>query len=246
MDESIDSETSNKILNLITAHPGLTLSDIAKFLNIKITVLEFYLSSLVKQNKISIKESDGYIKYYKCKRKQKKDRRTKNTREVILETISKNPGIHLANIAEVHNMSNQLAQYHLRYMEKKGLINSVKKEDGYYKRYYISDGNIGVEEKQIIALLRQEQVIKIVFLILKNPNIKHKEILKEVNIVASTLSYHLNKLSEYDIIDSISYGKERGYFIKDDKKIIKIIRKYRLDNLVTGLKDSWKDMHLIG
>ena len=142
-------------------------------------------------------------------------------------------------------MSSQLAEYHLLNLEKKEQIYGVKDPQGYYKRFYIKESEVGVKEKNILALLRQEHHLKIVIHILLNPNIRHRELLEKLQIAGSTLSYHLKRLEDQDLVGSISYGKERGYHIKDEKEIIQIIMKYKLGEIIEGFKDIWKDLHLI-
>jgi predicted transcriptional regulator len=246
MDETLDLELCRKIYNLLSKEPGLTLSRIAEILDVKLVYLEYHVSSLIIKENIISKNEQGYNKYYlKKKVNIRRDKRTDNTKNYIFDLIEQNPGLHLARIANMCNMSSQLAEYHLLNLEKNNLIIGLKGKNGYYKRYYIKEGEVGREEKNILSLLRQEHLIKIVLLILKNPNIKHKQLLENLDIVASTLSYHLKKLEEYDIIISKSYGKERGYEIKNKKEIFRVVRTYKLDQMVDGFKDAWQDFSLI-
>ena len=203
MDETLDLELCRKIYNLLSKEPGLTLSKIAEILDVKLSFLEYHLSSLVLKENIISKNEQGYNKYYlKKKVNIRRDKRTDSTKNYIIDLIEENPGLHLAKIAEMLNMSSQLAEYHLLNLEKINLIIGIKGKNKYYKRYYVKEGEIGRDEKKILSLLRQEHLIKIVLLILKNPSIKHKQLLENLDIVASTLSYHLKKLEEYDIIIS--------------------------------------------
>jgi len=246
MDKTLDLELCRKIYNLLSKEPGLTLSKIAELLDVKLGYLEYHLSSLVLKENIVSKNEQGYNKYYlKQKVNIRRDKRTNDTRNIIIDLIDQNPGLHLAKIAKMLDMSSQLAEYHLINLEKSNLIIGLKGKNKYYKRYYIKEGDIGLEEKKILSLLRQEHLIKIVLLILKNPNIKHKQLLQNLDIVASTLSYHLKKLEEYEIIISKSYGKERGYEIKNKKEIFRLVRRYKLDQITDGFKDAWQDFTLI-
>ena len=116
------------------------------------------------------------------------DRRTIETRERIYDLISKNPGLHLSRIADILNMSEQLAEYHLLYMIKNNFIIHSKDEGGRCKRFYLKDGNIGINDKKKLSGLRQKKLLKIIFLLLEHHNLQHKEIVSYLNIPPSTLS----------------------------------------------------------
>lgn len=246
MKEPLDPEICRKIYNSIKENPGVTLSSIADILDIKIPIIESHLNSLVVNKDVHPINEQGNIKYYIAKQTPlRRDRRTENTRQRIFELVEENPGLHLAKIAELLQMSSQLAEYHLLTLEKNELIFGIKDDQGYYKRFYTKGTDVGVQEKQTLALLRQEHHLKIVAHILLNPHIKHKELLEKLAITGPTLSHHLKRLEEYDIVGAVSYGKERGYHIKNEKEIVRIIMKYKLSVIVDGFKDIWKDLHLI-
>jgi len=162
-------------------------------------------------------------------------------RNRIYQVVLKNPGWHLSKIAEKVNIRVSLAEYHLKYLEKNGLILSVKKKGGYHRRYYVTNSEIGVEDKRILEILRQEKLVTIISLLIQNPNMRHKDLLKKFNITSSTLSYHINKLKEYGIIDISLYGEEKGYQLKNKKKIIQLLIKYESRRLVKDFKDIWDD-----
>ncbi|MFH1101832.1 MAG: winged helix-turn-helix transcriptional regulator [Methanobacteriota archaeon] len=152
--------------------------------------------------------------------------------------ISKQPGLHINKIGELLNIDRQLITYHLRYLEKHNLI-TITKEKG-YTRCYIK-GEIGIEDKKKLSLLRQEIPLKIVLYLLKHPYTKHREILAEFDIAKSTLSYHLKKLIHQEIIDIQDIGTEKGYLIINEKEIINFLIKYKPSRISRGLKDTWTD-----
>jgi len=244
MTEMYDLEIQKKILDFISKNPGVHLSKIAEILSIKIPLIEQYLSYMEKTNLIDTIESEGFKKYYTHNiRKGSRDQRTIVTQGKIYTVIAKEPGIHLSRIAEICNMRTSLAEYHLLSMERQQLLTSVKQGGGYYKRYYIEDDSLGTEDKKILGLLRIETSLKIVLFLLKNPSFRHKDLLKNLNIASSTLSYHINKLVDNDIIEVASYGEEKGYSIKNKKKIIRLLRKYEMHQILGDFKDIWKDFN---
>ena len=167
----------------------------------------------------------------------------RETRKKIYDLIIKNPGLHLSKIAEMLKMRTSLAEYHLIYLENNNLIHSVKDEGGYYRRFYVKEGDIGTEDKKIFSLLRQETPLKIIAFLLRNPKFRHRDMLKELHIASSTLSYHINKLVSKGIIEVITYGEDKGYRIVNKKKIIQLLLKYEFRTIVDDFKDVWDDLH---
>jgi len=161
------------------------------------------------------------------------------TRRKIYELISKNPGLHLSKIAELLHMRTSLVEYHLFFLEKNGIVHSVK-ERGYI-RFYIR-GDVGTEDKKILSLLRQETPLRIILCLLKNKNMQHKEILKNLEISPSTLSYHLKKLVSHDVVNVQSYGEERGYSVNNKTEIVRILVQYKPYSVIEGFKDVWLDL----
>lgn len=159
-------------------------------------------------------------------------------RRKIYQLVLKNPGLHENKIADIIKISNQLADYHLSYLEREGLIVSAKEEG--YKRYYVK-GEIGSIDRKKLSLLRQEIPLKIVLLLLKHKKLAHKEILSYLDLAASTLSYHLKKLLKHDIISYSSRFGEKKYEIKDEKEITNLLIKFKPYSWVDNLTDSWTD-----
>ena len=240
MHKSIESEEERKIYNLIVQHPGLHLTKIATLLNMRITLVDQYLHKLEEKGVISSSTDEGYKCFFNDEKKVgSQDKRTLITQRKIYELIQKNPGLHLSKIAERMNMRLSLAQYHLYNLERNSLI-VAEIEEG-YKRYYVQDSEVGSREKQIISLLRRDIPLQIVLHLLKKNLAKHKELLEFVNVSPSTLSYHLTKLVEYEILDVQTYGEEKGYKIKNRREILRILLQYIV---VDGFKELWDDFKI--
>jgi len=237
MKSFLKSETEKKIYYIILKYPGIHLTKISELLNIKISDLKNQLQFLEEERLIHSKEDSGFKRYYIGDRNiGSRDKRVTNTQQKIYELIQENPGLHLSKIAVLMQMRLSLAQYHLANLNRDNLIISIT-EDG-YKRFYIKDSDIGSEDKKIVSLLRKEIPLQIVTFLLKKSNAKHKEILEVIDVSPSTLSYHLNKLVEFEIIEVKSYGSEKGYKIKNKRAVISVLVKYIVAD---GFKDLWDD-----
>jgi len=162
-----------------------------------------------------------------------------DTRRKIYDLVAKNPGLHLSKISELLNMRISLVEYHLNYLEKNQVIAYIR-ESGYL-RFYIK-GKIGIEDKRILAILRQDIPLKILLFLLKNINSQHKDILGYINVAPSTLSYHLKKLIKFGLISVQSYGDERGYFVNNREIIVKLLVQYKPYSLIEDFKDIWIDL----
>lgn len=137
-------------------------------------------------------------------------------------------------------MRKSLAEYHLNYLEKNQVILAVVEER--YKRYYAQETDIPVEDKKVLALVRQKIPFDIIRLLLKYKFLPHKDIADKLDIPLSTLSYHLNKLQEQGLIDSQKYGEDKGYFIKDKKSIMKFLLRYEMHSAVDSFKEIWDNI----
>jgi predicted transcriptional regulator len=211
----------------------------------KIPLLESQLSRLEQRGEISVVQENGTLRYYPKKRDGEEIESSKaDTRKKIYDLIAQQPGLHISKIAKILIISHQLTEYHLFQMEKENLITSVKLKTGYFKRYYIKESGVGFKEKRILALLRQEHLLKIILYLYRYPNITHRDLVKKLKIAPSTLSYHLGKLLDYDLIDFKDQGREREYILKYERELIWTIRKYKLHRLIEGFADLWKDLNI--
>jgi len=226
-----------QIQNLILENPGLYLTKIAEILDLSVTVVELYLRELENESIINTTEESGYKRYSINKKDKVLGQTLQGTRRDVYDLVVDNPGLSLTSVAEKLKMGISLARYHLNYLEKKGLVSSVKEEG--YKRYYSKSSEMGVSEKKLLALFRQEIPLKIVFLLLQKNHMQHKEILKHFDFAPSTLTYHLNKLLRDEVISVQKYGEEKGYLIADKKIVIEFLRKYKIYKMMNNFNDIW-------
>jgi len=184
------------------------------------------------------------------------------TRRDIYNVILKNPGLHLREILRITNLPTGSLQYHLKYLEKYGLITSIANKK--YIRYYIKD-KVSHKEKKILNFLRQEIPRRIILMLLiPGPGhiYKDKKTQKEaykktstflltyskkeiieltkhwkgsydkdffVNKHYTTVSFHLQKLLDADIIEDVKIGRENKFKLKDPELFWEIFIKYNDD-----------------
>lgn len=163
------------------------------------------------------------------------------TRRKIYDIISKNPGVHLSKIADLGQMRISHVEYHINYLEKHEIV-TVEKSTG-YKRLYIK-GTIGTKDKRYLSILRQKTLLQIVLFLLKNETVHHKDILENVEVSPSTLSYHLNKLVKHDIVEVQRSGEHKGYQLKNREEIIAWLIQYKPFDLYEGFTNIWTDLSI--
>jgi len=163
------------------------------------------------------------------------------TRKKIFDLIDNNPGINLSRIAELLELSFQLVDYHLYYMVNHELITIVKEKG--YKRCYVKD-KIGVEDKRILGLLRQDVPLRIVTFLINNPCSRHRDILDFLDMKSPRFSYYLKKLVKNGIVTVAVIDDRRGYIVVDENRIIQLIIRYKPYKLSKMVEDTWDDFTL--
>lgn len=228
MIETQEQKRIQRIYQYIIRNPGCHLSKIAEDLHLTVTTVTQDLQSLEDQHDIIGTQESGYKRFYAIQQKGKqRDKRTDNIRKQIYDIIQRNPGLHLSKIADLLDVSVPLADYHLDQMVKEHRINVIKDEAGYFKRYYATDTVIESQEKKILEVLRKNVPLKIVLLLLKHGSLRHKDLMKQLKISASsTLSYHLTNLVDSGILTVHPHGKERGYELTNPEEVVRILKKY--------------------
>ena len=159
------------------------------------------------------------------------------TAQKILYFIQNNPGCHLRKIKEMMHISMGTAQYQLDRLEKMGRITSTR--TGLYKHYF----PIGVfqdHEKEILQILTQETAREILMFIIEKQAPTQTDIVNSIDISAASVSWHIKRLIEYNIIEEIKEGKFKRYQLhnrKDSSKYISTLMR----NYYPAIWDKWSN-----
>lgn len=161
-------------------------------------------------------------------------------RRRIYEVVNKFAGCHFREIERKSSLPTGTVKYHLSYLAKHGLITETKSQNNV--RYFPKA--FKTENKNLLGLLRQTKVREIILFILTNPNCNHEQIVQAVNVSPSTVSWHIRKLEDNEIIGSRKKGRKTFYNIITDKKvIITLLITYKesfLDSLVDRVLEMWE------
>lgn len=160
-------------------------------------------------------------------------------RKTIYQTILKSPGLHFRELQRRTDLVIGSLQYHLNYLKKRGLI--IEEKDRGYSRFYVG-GKLDEREKELLSFLRQGTVRRIIFFLVEHPNSNHKRITEKMRLSPSTVSWHLKRLTEAEILKNIRRGRESYFKVSNPDLIIKVLISYResfIDRLVDKFIESW-------
>ncbi len=116
--------------------------------------------------------------------------------------------------------------FHLGHLKKLGMIKTS--QDGQYLRYY-SNGEIDNQDKRIIEISRQKNISKILSMLVKQGTMQYSDLANGLNLSLSTVSWHLKKLLDNNIIVKYTRGRKSYYALYDPVQIKEVVTKYNLD-----------------
>jgi predicted transcriptional regulator len=154
--------------------------------------------------------------------------------------IKKNPGLHFRELQRRLKVPLASLEYHLDYMVRKKVL--LREDEGHYTRYYVEQ--LDAEDKKILRSLRQRRLREIVLIILSEEKVKYCDLLDTLNIPSSTLSFYLKYLRDRNVIDMSKIGYENFYFIKERKRVTKVLTTYKssfMDRLVDKTLGTWME-----
>ena len=123
-------------------------------------------------------------------------------------------------------VSNGVLSYHLNFLDITGKVR-VTRVNNKVTRYFSHD--ISNEEFNLIGLFRQPTTRKIIIYILESRTCGFNDIVMHTKKVPSTISWHLSKLSDANIIKRCKQQNEFKYYeIGINKlKLQKLLSKYK-------------------
>jgi DNA-binding MarR family transcriptional regulator len=114
----------------------------------------------------------------------------------ILLSINENPGIRYRELLRLINSSNGVLSYHINKLESMELLNVSRRMR--ITRFF--PRNISNEIMGILGNLRNQTSYEIIKILYENGPISQQEIIKYTKKAASTVSWHMKKLLEDNIV----------------------------------------------
>ena len=161
-------------------------------------------------------------------------------RRKVFDTVKHYSGSHFREIERKSGLSVGSVKFHLDSLTRNGLI--VMQKDGNNIRYFSRD--IEIKNSVLLGLLRQDSVRKILIYMLTHKNFNHEDITNEVGLSPSTVSWHIKKLEENDIIIAERRGRKTFYRLLADKsEILNLLVIYKesfFDKMVDHAIEMWE------
>lgn len=123
----------------------------------------------------------------------------------VYDAVRRYPGIHGRGIEREVGVSAQLASYHLKKLVEEEFV-EVHDQGGYSRYYPTSKGKaakVTPKDQPIVGVLREEVPLHIVLVLLDHGPRSHSQLLAQVGTAKSTLSYHLAKLAQLEMVERV-------------------------------------------
>lgn len=134
-----------------------------------------------------------------------------DVRARIYEYIRLNPGIHLRGLSAEMHMKLGTLRYHLNLLRLNHKI--AISEDNASVRFYENSGTYSAGEQQIHKHIRNETTRKILSVLLEQPMATRQNIADAIGISGPSVSWHMKRLEEDNLIASRREGRMTAYEI---------------------------------
>lgn len=165
-----------------------------------------------------------------------------DVRKRIYDCIASSPGLHFREIQRRLGLATGSVDYHLHFLHRQGLIREERV--GKFVRYYAYTKTFEQEEKDVLALLRQNRIRHILIYLLEKKRANALDIAKTLAISPSTLSWYLKQLTEKGVIAQRKKGRFRSYSVVEKEKIAKYLILHKasfLDEIVDRFIEAWEE-----
>ncbi len=125
-------------------------------------------------------------------------------RRKIYQVIDKFPGIHFRELFRKLDLSMGSLEYHINILQRNELI--YGKKEGGFTRYFVK-GKLGSEDKDLAGMMQNDKLRKMLFTLVLNPGLTHKDLTETLAWPKATISFYLKKLLSKGIIEEREISK---------------------------------------
>ncbi|WP_049935314.1 winged helix-turn-helix transcriptional regulator [Haloplanus natans] len=164
------------------------------------------------------------------------------SRRAIYQRIADTPGVHFRALLDELEYAQGTLQYHLRWLADEGIVEVS--DDGKYTRYYPA-AEFGKTDRAVMNALRREYSRRILAYLLADGPLSTTELSDRLDKAQSTVSWHLSKLAEADLVTKERDGRSVVYEVSDPDRVEYLYTVYRRSftdtvvDRVLGLWDSY-------
>jgi len=162
------------------------------------------------------------------------------SRRAIYQYVADNPGVNFRTLLDNLDYAQGTLQYHLRWLADEALIEVS--DDGQYTRYYPAT-EFDEADRTVMNALRREYSRRILAHLLADGPLTTSELSDRIDKAQSTVSWHLSKLAEADLVTKERDGRRVIYEVTDPDRVrylYTIHRKSFTDRVVDRLLDLWE------
>lgn len=131
-------------------------------------------------------------------------------REQLYAKILEEPGISLQDLGEATGLSRTAVVHHLRLLEQQHLV--ISRRVGRSRHYYENGGRYGHDQKEAYAILRNDRSKAVADFIKAHPGTMQKSLCEALAIPPSIAHWHVRRLQEGGLVQSIRQGRAVAYF----------------------------------
>jgi len=125
-------------------------------------------------------------------------------RNIILDCVDENPGIHFNELVRSVSLATGQVQYHMYGLLEEGDIDDA---DLYGRTHYYPT-EYPERDRGAVALLRRETAREVVLYVVKNGESRPDGVADELGIARSTLEWHVGRLVEQGLVEK-RHGDDR-------------------------------------
>ncbi|WP_436343628.1 helix-turn-helix domain-containing protein [Natronorubrum sp. FCH18a] len=122
-------------------------------------------------------------------------------RVTLHETIEASPGINLTDLTDETGVSRSTARYHLRVLERENLVVTSKIRGK--RRYYL----VTADDHELVASIRDESTAAVLEELADRESATGSELADELGRDPSTVTHHLSRLEDADMIERERDGR---------------------------------------
>jgi len=162
-----------------------------------------------------------------------------DSRRTIYQRIADTPGVHFRALLDELEYAQGTLQYQLRWLADEGLIDVS--DDGKYTRYYPAV-EFDEADRTVMNALRREYSRRILAHLLADGPLSTTQLTDRLDKAQSTVSWHLSKLAEADLVTKERDGRSVVYEVSDPDRVEYLYTVHQLsftDKVVDRILGLW-------
>ncbi|HEV8360864.1 MAG TPA: ArsR family transcriptional regulator [Candidatus Thermoplasmatota archaeon] len=163
-------------------------------------------------------------------------------RRRVYRLVLNYPGVHLRGAEQQLGISSALASYHLNELEKGQWVRSYEMEG--YRRWFPGprsrEAALTRRERRMLGLLREQAALQVTLLLLERGELAHKDLVEELGLAKSTVSYHLAKMEGAGLLKRV---EDRIVLADADLAESLLLRFEPTPDLMGRFRKLWEDLY---